>query len=232
MSGNAFGSTELISIAKLVASSTDPNGSNCYGGSCDVDQVKQIAANDQNNRLTNWQSALDPSCSTQTIKADWYWTAGYNSISSYSVLNGEKGAKGGPTKVVLQTKNGDIDVTSYRLCTAAQVNDGGKQVEWDICALSKSAPEGTYDNVYGATFTFTPGSFNGSCQMNVYELQVHGTPTPGNDLTVGAIVGIIIASLVVVAIATVCIIRHRNISRRKRMGRIVNGGEWNGLLVE
>ncbi|KAI9348520.1 hypothetical protein BDR26DRAFT_915668 [Obelidium mucronatum] len=225
MSSNVFGSNELISVATLTASSTDPNGANCYGGSCDVNQVKQSAANDQNNHLTNWQSAL-ASKQTGTGLQD-------TNLSLVTLcLNGEKGAKGGPTRVVLHTKKGDVDVTSYRLCTAAQVNDGGRQVEWDICALSKSAPEGTYDDVSGVTFTFTPGSVAGGCQMNVYELQMHGVLTPGNTLTPGAIAGIVIASIVFIALAALCIIRQRNISRRKRMGRMVNGTEWRGLLAE
>ncbi|KAJ3298257.1 hypothetical protein HDU79_011544 [Rhizoclosmatium sp. JEL0117] len=232
---SVFNSIELISTAKLSATSTNPNGSDCYGGSCDINQVKQIAANDQNNHLTNWQSALDPSCADQSVSADWYSASGYQTISSYSVLNGVKGVKGGPKQVVLHTKDGDRDITSYRLCTSASVNDGGVQVEWDICALSSTAPSGIYDYATGITFTFTPPKWDKGCQMGLYELQVHGNTTPGSDkgLSVGAIIGIVIAALLVGAIGAICVVRQRNLAKRERTRRFTGeGNEWNGLLHE
>ncbi|ORY45932.1 hypothetical protein BCR33DRAFT_715958 [Rhizoclosmatium globosum] len=196
---NSFGSNELISVSSLSASSTDPNGSNCYGGSCDVNQVKQTAENDQNNH---------PQCQDQTI----------NTITSFSVLNGNKSAKGGAKKV-----------TSVH---SSASNDGQIPVEWNICAMSALAPSGTFDYVNGITFTFSPASLTGGCQMNVYELQVHGTPTPDNSLSVGAIVGIVIACVVAAMVCCICIVRQRNLAKRRRTGRFVGDGnnEWNGLL--
>ncbi|KAJ3068875.1 hypothetical protein HDU98_008015 [Podochytrium sp. JEL0797] len=229
---NIFGASELISISSLTASSTDPMGSNCYGGTCGVDEVKQTSANDQSNHLTNWQSALDPSCGPQSIKADWYGSAGYNSITSFSVLNGKLATPGGPSKVVLQTAYGDVDITSYKLCTSANVNDGGSQVEWDICALSSQAPAGTFDNVRGATFYFSPASVGTTgCVMNVYEIQMHGTPTPGASqpgLSAGFTATIVIFCLILLCGLGVWLVRQRNIRKRQRTGRFmpVNESEY------
>ncbi|KAJ3060021.1 hypothetical protein HDU98_003976 [Podochytrium sp. JEL0797] len=225
MSTSVYGAAELISISTLTASSTDPIGSNCYGGTCDVSEIKQTSANDQSNHLTNWQSKLDPSCGPQSIKADWYGSAGYNSIASFSVLNGKLASPGGPSKVVLQTAYGDVDITQYKLCTSATVNDGGSQVEWDICALSTQAPAGTFDNARGATFYFNPASIGSAgCVVNVYEIQMHGTPTPGAPapgLSGGFTAAIVIFCLIAVCGLGVWFVRQRNIAKRQRAGRFV-----------
>ncbi|KAJ3060022.1 hypothetical protein HDU98_003977 [Podochytrium sp. JEL0797] len=230
---NTFGATELISISTLTASSTDPISSNCYGGTCDVSEIKQTSANDQSNHLTNWQSKLDPSCGPQSIKADWYGSAGYSSITSFSVLNGKLASPGGPSKVVLQTAYGDVDITQYKLCTSASVNDGGSTVEWDICALSSQAPAGTFDNVRGATFYFNPASVGSAgCVVNVYEIQMHGTSTPRTGLSAGLTAVVVILCLMGVCGLGIWIVRQRNIAKRQRAGRFIPLNETEYLFED
>ncbi|KAJ3024830.1 UNVERIFIED_CONTAM: hypothetical protein HDU68_007750 [Siphonaria sp. JEL0065] len=224
----AFASNELVSKSTLTASTTNPIGSDCYANDCSINQVKQTAPNDEANHLTMWMS--DGSCGPQLITSDWSSTLYPQSISSLSVLFAPTTSGVNTKNVALKKNDGStVDISSYLLCTAAQVNDGGNQVRWDICALTSSAPEGTYDNSVGAVFTFLPNNDSGVCKMGIYEVQVHGVPTPGNGLSVGAIAGIVLAVLAIIAIGGICFVRQSNL--RKRAARWLNQprGGWESL---
>ncbi|KAJ3060538.1 hypothetical protein HDU99_005875 [Rhizoclosmatium hyalinum] len=228
----SFNSQELVSQSTLTASSTSADAASCYNNSCDINNIKQTAPNDASNHLTMWKS--DGSCGAQTIRSNW-GNLIPQSISSLSVLYTPDSSNAGvkTQTVVLSKKDGStVDVSNYLLCTTASVSDAGKPVRWDICALSSSAPGGTYDNVVGASFVFQPSnSGSGGCTMGIYELQVHGINTPGatQPLTTGAIVGIILAVLVVIAIGGLCFVRQANL--RKRAARWLNQprGGWESL---
>ncbi|KAI9348521.1 hypothetical protein BDR26DRAFT_853392 [Obelidium mucronatum] len=225
---SSFTSVELVSKAKLSASTTSPSSSECYLNDCGVNQIKQTAPNDPTNHLTLWLS--DGSCSPQVITSDWSSAVAPQSISSLSVLYAPSASGVNTNNVALKKKDGStVDISSYLLCTSAQVNDNGKQVKWDICALTSSAPEGVYDNSVGAVFTFNPTSSSGSCKMGIYEMQVHGVPTPGNGLSTGAIVGIVLGVLALIGIAGICFVRQANL--RKRAARWLNQprGGWESL---
>ncbi|KAJ3232387.1 hypothetical protein HDU81_003025 [Chytriomyces hyalinus] len=151
----------------------------------DILNIKQTAPNDENDDMTLWQSAA-----------------------------------GALSNVALKTYNGrNVDITSYMLCTQARVRDGPKMVRWDICALMGDAPPGTYDGAVGVSFTFKapPVSNAGAspvCQMNMYQMQMYGTPTPG-ILSVGQIIGIVVGIVVALGIAGVFFVRWRNLRLRK-----------------
>ncbi|KAJ3060020.1 hypothetical protein HDU98_003975, partial [Podochytrium sp. JEL0797] len=138
-------------------------------------------------------------------------------------------------QVAFQKQDGtSIDVSSYLLCTRAHVNDGGNTVEWDICALKSSVPDGTYDNTVGAQFTFSPSKGDGSkaCMIAIYEMKVYGIATPGasnTGLSVGAVIGVVVAVLALIGIAAVCFVRRANL--RKRAAKWLNQptGGWESL---
>ncbi|KAI8616372.1 hypothetical protein BC830DRAFT_1167850 [Chytriomyces sp. MP71] len=202
--------SELISFSSLAASTTDSSGS------FDVNNLKRTSANDQNNHLTMWQSQSDTSCAFQWITANWESSMGPQTIQSLSVLSGPL-SSGRPTNVALKNwKGNNVDITSFLMCSTAKVKDGPNQVNWDICALQSNAPDGIYAGATGISFTFQPPSVNGVCQMNVFELQVFGTATPGL-LTPGATVGIVLAVIValLILVAAFCWVRRRNLGRRK-----------------
>ncbi|KAJ3242528.1 hypothetical protein HDU78_001341 [Chytriomyces hyalinus] len=203
-------STELIAKSALVASSTD-----LTAPTFDILNIKQTAPNDENDDMTLWQSNADPTCAFQWINADWS-SQGPQSILSFSILHGQK--PGALSNVALKTYNGrNVDITSYMLCTQARVRDGPKMVRWDVCALLSDAPPGTYDGAVGVSFTFKAPAVSSTgaspvCQMNMYQMQMYGTPTPG-ILSVGQIVGIVIG-IVAVLLAGVFFVRWRNLRLR------------------
>ncbi|TPX74072.1 hypothetical protein CcCBS67573_g04653 [Chytriomyces confervae] len=203
-------SIELIAKSSLVASSTD-----LTAPTFDILNIKQTAPNDENDDMTLWQSTADPTCAFQWINADWS-SQGPQSILSFSILHGQK--PGALSNVALKTYNGrNVDITSYMLCTQARVRDGPKMVRWDVCALLSDAPPGTYDGAVGVSFTFKAPAVSSTgaspvCQMNMYQMQMYGTPTPG-ILSVGQIVGIVVG-IVAVLLAGVFFVRWRNLRLR------------------
>ncbi|KAI8832647.1 hypothetical protein BJ741DRAFT_614251 [Chytriomyces cf. hyalinus JEL632] len=212
-------STELIAKSSLMASSTD-----LTAPTFDILNIKQTAPNDENDDMTSKLVLCvcvcvcfcsDPTCAFQWINADWS-SQGPQSILSFSILHGQK--PGTLSNVALKTYNGrNVDITSYMLCTQARVRDGPKMVRWDVCALLSDAPPGTYDGAVGVSFTFKAQAVSSTgaspvCQMNMYQLQMHGTRTPG-ILSVGQIVGIVIGILAVLGLACV-FVRWRNLRLR------------------
>ncbi|KAJ3399378.1 hypothetical protein CcCBS67573_g04655 [Chytriomyces confervae] len=152
---NRILSEELVSVSVLDASSTDESG-NCFGGHCAVTNVKQTAPNDATDHLTNWASAPDANCAPVWVSADWKNMGPYT-VSSLSVLYTPHDGGARTDNVVLIHKDGSIiDISKYLLCTPANVQDGSNRVRWDICALDSLAPVGTYQNIVGAKWTFTP----------------------------------------------------------------------------
>ncbi|ORY45934.1 hypothetical protein BCR33DRAFT_715959, partial [Rhizoclosmatium globosum] len=175
----SFNSQELVSQSTLTASSTSADAASCYNNSCDINNIKQTAPNDASNHLTMWKS--DGSCGAQTIRSDW-GSLIPQSISSLSVLYtpDSSNANVKTQTVVLSKKDGStVDVSNYLLCTTASVSDAGKPVRWDICALSSSAPGGTYDNVVGALLFSSQATLEAgvvlwvfmSCKFTVSTLQ-------------------------------------------------------------
>ncbi|KAJ3131704.1 hypothetical protein HK100_006072, partial [Physocladia obscura] len=125
-----------------------------------------------------------------------------------------------PAVVLNKSDGSSVSVSNYLLCTTAQVADGEYTVKWDICALGSSAPPGTYDNAVGATFTFQQPNST-ACDFALYEIQVHGVPTPSTSgLGIGGIIGIIVACFAIVLIAGLCFVRQANL--RKRAARWLN----------
>ncbi|KAI8619252.1 hypothetical protein BC830DRAFT_804232 [Chytriomyces sp. MP71] len=149
-----------------------------------------------------------------------------------SVLFDAQDGGSNATKLSLNYANGgSMDVAAYLLCTRAMVEDDGNTVAWDICAFNSEAPRGTFDGVNGATWTFVPvpEKGNGPCQVGIFEIQMHGVESVGAVISVGAMVGIVIAILALVSIGAVCFIRQSNL--RKRAARWLNQprGGWESL---
>ncbi|ORY45933.1 hypothetical protein BCR33DRAFT_784058 [Rhizoclosmatium globosum] len=220
---SVFNSIELISTAKLSATSTNPNGSDCYGGSCDINQVKQIAANDQNNHLTNWQSALDPSCADQSVSADWYSAQATKLSAATQSSTVSKEVKHRPPNPETRL----TPTTILRSIKSKPVKGGPKQVVYTQKTATAIYPATDYVHLHPLTME--------AFKWNGISLQVHGNTTPGSDkgLSVGAIIGIVIAALLVGAIGAICVVRQRNLAKRERTRRFTGeGNEWNGLLHE
>ncbi|KAI8617326.1 hypothetical protein BC830DRAFT_1167096 [Chytriomyces sp. MP71] len=230
---SSYSSIELVSHSSLTASSTDPNGKNCVGVGCNIYNVRQTAPNDENDHLTNWKSAPDSSCRTVTVTADWSgFNSGSFSLSSMSVLfDAQDGGSKANGLTLNYASGGSKDVSAWLLCTHAQVQTNGNTVAWDICALDNSAPDGTFDRVSSAVWNFTPvqEKNNGTCQVGVYEMQMHGVETKGSLISVGAMVGIVIAILAAIAIAVVCVIRQSNLRKRTARWLQQPTGGWQSL---
>ncbi|KAI8613704.1 hypothetical protein BC830DRAFT_1130986 [Chytriomyces sp. MP71] len=234
--GNPFVSTELVSKAVLSASS---NSNSIY-------RIRDTAPNNQMNLNTIWTS--DGACHNNWIAADWSSQGGY-SISSFAIMNGPNPA-GAPMSLVLQYTSGYTnDVTSNVNCVKGQINDNGGgngTIEWDVCSFNTMIPDGTLDNVAGATFTFAPSS-GGNCVIGIHEvrissrtrlfsyshlishqLEMWGVPTPG--ISAGAIAGIVLAVLAIVLAAGVCVVRQYNLRKREKAHRWTSAGvdpsEW------
>ncbi|KAJ3243683.1 hypothetical protein HDU78_000210 [Chytriomyces hyalinus] len=240
--------TELFQISKLTATSTDTTGA-CAGPSrCAVEQVQHDAATEFLDRTTRWQSVLDPRCKDQAIQARWDLPF---SIESYAVLYGPLGYQfegvnsSTPRHNVkfLTLSNTVFDASNYVRCTQTSIADRSIALRYDICSFSASAQPGLLDNIVGATFTWklrvAPNST--ACQMNIFEMNLFGLPMSqvqpknagsGNGSTVatvngpkgvspGLIAGVSIAASVAAAVAALVFVRHRNLAKRKRAGRLL-----------
>ncbi|KAI8607947.1 hypothetical protein BC830DRAFT_1156498 [Chytriomyces sp. MP71] len=252
--------TELIASSALTASTTDAAG-NCAQANgrlasllaasarCDVDNVKPTAATDILNHTTRWQSVLDQSCQHQWIQADWS-SVGPFAVASYSVLYGPLGFTFDGNKIThnvsLVYSTGQIfDASSLIACTLTSANNSGLTVRYDICSFSTYAPIETFNNVIGANFTWELArpAGGGACQMNVFEMNMHGIPMSqlppslgnsgiGNNpeymppststTSPGIIAGFVVMSLVIFALLSVILLRQRNLARRKRAGRLLD----------
>ncbi|KAJ3242529.1 hypothetical protein HDU78_001342 [Chytriomyces hyalinus] len=226
----SLASIELVNKAVVSASSTNQNSNDCYGGSCDVLNVKQTAPNNEEDHLTDWQSNPSTACNSEWVNADWSKEGGY-SLTSMSVLFAKKDTGSRAKKLSLKNSNGaTVDVSTYLMCTPAKVQDGADLVRWDICALDMTAPTGTWDNIVSARWTFEPvaPSSGASCRVGVYEIQMHGVKSQVG-LGIGAVIGIVLGVLALIAIVAVCLIRQANL--RKRAARWLNQprGGWESL---
>ncbi|KAI8622328.1 hypothetical protein BC830DRAFT_671491 [Chytriomyces sp. MP71] len=229
---SSYASVELVSHSSLTASSTDPTGKNCIGVGCSIYNVRQTAPNDEQNHLTNWKSAPDSSCAPVTVTADWSgFNSGSFSLSSMSVLfDAQDGGSKADVLTLNYASGASMDVSNWLLCTRAQVDDDGNIVAWDICAFDSAAPDGTFDRVQGAIWKLTPvKGKNNDCQVGVYEMQMHGVETKGVMISVGAMVGIVIAILAAIAIAAVCVIRRSNLRKRTVRWLQQPTGGWQSL---
>ncbi|KAJ3232386.1 hypothetical protein HDU81_003024 [Chytriomyces hyalinus] len=226
----SLASVELVNKSVVSASSTNSNSNDCYGGNCDVVNVKQTTLNNEEDHLTDWQSSPSTACSSEWVTADWSKEGGY-SLTSMSVLFAKKDTGSRAKKLSIKNTNGaTVDVTEYVRCTPAKVQDGADLVLWDICALDVIAPTGTWDNIVSAKWTFDPiaPSSGGTCRVGIYEIQMHGVKSQAG-LSIGAVIGIILGVLALIAIVAVCLIRQANL--RKRAARWLNQprGGWESL---
>ncbi|KAI8613775.1 hypothetical protein BC830DRAFT_1130539 [Chytriomyces sp. MP71] len=149
---------ELVSMGTVTASSTDETG--CKGGPCAASNVKETSLNDAQSHPLYWMSAADAQCGPVSISADWRRKGARNgyTVSAMSVLYTSHDARAPTNNLVLTHKDGSTsDVSAYLLCTPTMLADNdGDDVRWDICTFDHSAPDGTYNNVVGATWTFQP----------------------------------------------------------------------------
>ncbi|KAI8837626.1 hypothetical protein BJ741DRAFT_153202 [Chytriomyces cf. hyalinus JEL632] len=143
----------------------------------------------------------------------------------------------------LTLSNTVFDASNYVRCTQTSIADRGIALRYDICSFSASAQPGLLDNIVGATFTWKlrVASNSTACQMNIFEMNLFGLPMSqvqpknagsGNGSTVatvngpkgvspGLIVGVSIAALFAAAVAALVFVRHRNLAKRKRAGRLL-----------
>ncbi|KAJ3018831.1 UNVERIFIED_CONTAM: hypothetical protein HDU68_010969 [Siphonaria sp. JEL0065] len=211
--------TNLISESNLTSSSYDSTSTECNGGRCKVNQIANDNAGHTDEDRTFWQSAADPSCSNQWIQSIFEETSTVNNFTiEYDSFGAVFNAQNPYFQVLLNpTSSSPIDVSSAVTCKTETVANSGAASRVDDCVFK--TPQ---TNVDGVKFTWGLTKYNGTCQMNVDEIIMFGTPgaTKSSGLSAGAIAGITIGVVAVVVFGVFYGIRQQNIKRRERTGRV------------
>ncbi|KAJ3201314.1 hypothetical protein HDU82_008203 [Entophlyctis luteolus] len=207
---------DLMQSATIVASSYDSTSDECLGGLCRPTGVSDNGNGQQDNDLSQWQTANDTTCSNQWLQATFN---GYSTVSSFWVQYGDLPTTGDLTVTLNPTDSSPVAVAASQLsCVTSTTTDVDMPTRVDTCTFVSPQV-----NVDGITFTWSFAKNPTGCQMNVEEISVSGsalTASPSSSasssLSPGAIAGIAVGCVVAAVAVGVAAVRARGIYLRKK----------------
>ncbi|KAI8619129.1 hypothetical protein BC830DRAFT_824484 [Chytriomyces sp. MP71] len=234
--------------SSLTASSYDSTSSGCAGGRCKVNQVSNDGSGQTSDDETFWQSSPDATCSDQWIQSQFASPVSLLNLTiEYDSLGWIFGAQNSYFQILLNPGTPQqSDATLITTCTSTNVtntgttnrldtctfntpptNVGGMRITWGLSKYNGTCQMNVdeiiaFGTPSSTTTTPTPAgnSGNGGSGGSPAPPTTNPVDSSNNALSGGAIAAIVVAVIVVVGAAVLYGVRHKNLKRRERSGRM------------